>query len=479
MYLIKKSALLIAVVFTLLYSSCAAALPKQLIVTGSSTWEPFSFINSEGEPDGIMVDFWKLYGEKNHVEIKFQLMNWPASIALASTDTTVIHGGLGYTSNRAKYLYFSRELPLQKYDVYLFAKRELNDTALSHLSDLKVGSVTASVKDEFLTTRLPSESIRRYDTFGGLNEAAYRGDIDVFIDDLNTTLYGLYKNDRQGTFTPRKKLYSFSIHFAVSRQNARQMPAIEKGLENITDKEVDALYHKWFDDIPGLEESAVQGSKLKWPLISVSILFIAVVSIIPMVLRRKSQDLKNALKALATSSAKLEQVTQLDRLTGTLNRDAFYNVLNEKRFSPSPYSIAVLDLDNLGQLNAECGHQVGDIAIKHLISQLRGQLSSKAVIARLGGGEFAILFDYCDRNLAIKRIDKLRRSLPSIPLSLNQQVLPLSFCYSFAHYPEDGDEGSALVNTALKRMRQHKAERVNNLSAGIDGHRHLDTELPW
>ncbi|WP_161569604.1 transporter substrate-binding domain-containing diguanylate cyclase [Veronia nyctiphanis] len=464
----------------LTFSTLSVAAPKQLTVTGASTWEPFSFINSNGEPDGIMVDFWRLYGKKNNVDIQFQLMDWPASIALASTDTSVIHGGLGYTSNRAKYLYFSRELPLQEYDVYLFTKREIKDVNLAHISDLNVGSVTASVKDEFLTTRLPSEFIRRYDTFGAMNQAAYRGDIDVFIDDLNTTKYSLYKNNQQGTFVPRRKLYSFSLHFAMSRQNTQRMAEIEKGLEKISQEEVDAIYDKWFSDIPGIE-SQKPSMWPHWSTYITSLMLVLTFIAVPIVLRRKSEDLKSALKALANSSERLEQVNQIDRLTGTLNRDAFYNALNDKRFSSSPYSVAVLDLDNLGDLNAECGHQAGDMAIKHLISLLRGQLSSKAVIARLSGGEFAVLFDYCDKELAIKRIDKLRRSLPSTPLHLNQQIIRLSFCYSFAHYPVDGDEGSALVTCALKKMRQLKAEKAKQEFASAEQSRMAssDAELHW
>ncbi len=47
-----------------LFSPFSFAESKKLVITGSSTWKPFSFINSLGQPDGIMVDFWQLYAEK-------------------------------------------------------------------------------------------------------------------------------------------------------------------------------------------------------------------------------------------------------------------------------------------------------------------------------------------------------------------------------------------------------------------------------
>lgn len=49
----------------LFLTSFASASNKQtLIVTNSKAWKPFSYINEEGEPAGILVDYWNEYGSK-------------------------------------------------------------------------------------------------------------------------------------------------------------------------------------------------------------------------------------------------------------------------------------------------------------------------------------------------------------------------------------------------------------------------------
>lgn len=67
----------VAISLTLLFlfaSPLSLAAQKQLIITGSSTWQPFSYINREGKPDGIMIDYWRLYGAINNVDIEFKLL---------------------------------------------------------------------------------------------------------------------------------------------------------------------------------------------------------------------------------------------------------------------------------------------------------------------------------------------------------------------------------------------------------------------
>lgn len=96
---------------------------KPLIVTGSSTWQPFSFINKEGDADGIMVDYWQLYAKANNLDVQFNLLPWSESLTYVANTDNVVHGGLGYTGTRAETLAFSRELPLKRYNVSLFVQK--------------------------------------------------------------------------------------------------------------------------------------------------------------------------------------------------------------------------------------------------------------------------------------------------------------------------------------------------------------------
>lgn len=77
---------------------------NRLIVANSKAWKPYSFIDESGQPAGILVDFWKAYGEANDVEIEFQLVDWQESLDRVKHNQADIHAGLLWSESRSKYL---------------------------------------------------------------------------------------------------------------------------------------------------------------------------------------------------------------------------------------------------------------------------------------------------------------------------------------------------------------------------------------
>ncbi|KKD61905.1 ABC transporter substrate-binding protein [Grimontia sp. AD028] len=468
--------LLTSVLFS--FSPFSFAETKKLIITGSSTWQPFSFINRFGQPDGIMVDFWRLYGKANNVDVTFELKPWSESLEYARSTPNVIHGGLGYTGDRAKTLAFSRELPLNHYNVHLFAQKDRSFEGLDSLDSAIVGTVKDSTKHAFLISRIPEKNIRLFPTFGSLNDAAYRGEVDVFIDDYSTALYDMRHTGNSGQFTSRQKLYSFPMHFAVSKDSKSTIAKVERGLNNIDPSDLQAIYDKWLPQnklhlaLPWLNKTA------QYLIFLGSMVLLTVgLFLYHRLLKHRTAELKSAVKALKDSKQKLETATQNDPLTGTKTRHQFFTALSDKRFSPSPYVVAVLDIDHLKQVNESYGQDVGDMAIKHLATQLRLQLSSQTLCARLGGGEFAVLFDLSDSSQAQRKLQQLQKTLQLSLLYIDQQVVPVKFSSGIACYPYDGESGEKLVRIASTRMRANKQSQ-NNFTAGNNDD-DLFTEHRW
>ncbi|CZF84042.1 putative diguanylate cyclase YcdT [Grimontia celer] len=461
-----------------LFSPFSYAEAKKLIITGSSTWQPFSFINRFGEPDGIMVDFWRLYGEANNVDISFELKPWSESLAFTRNTPNVVHGGLGYTGDRAKSLAFSRELPLNHYNVNLFVQKDLPFDDLHALDSALVGTVKESTKHAFLVSRIPEQNIRLFPTFGSLNDAAYRGEVDVFIDDLSTALYDMRHTGNSGQFTSRQKLYSFPLHFAVNKDSKETIADVERGLDNIRPDDIKAIYEKWLPQnklhlaLPWLNKTA------QYLIFICSLVLLTVgLFLYHRLLKHRTAELKSAVKALKDSKQKLETATQNDPLTGTKTRHQFFTALSDKRFSPSPYVVAVLDIDHLKEVNESYGQDVGDMAIKHLATQLRLQLPSQTLCARLGGGEFAVLFDLSDTSQAQRKLQQLQKTLQLSLLYIDQQVVPVKFSSGIAGYPYDGESGEMLVRIASTRMRANKPSQNNFTADNNDDD--LFTEHRW
>jgi diguanylate cyclase (GGDEF)-like protein len=86
-----------------------------------------------------------------------------------------------------------------------------------------------------------------------------------------------------------------------------------------------------------------------------------------------------------------QQLAFYDFLTGLLNRRGWDRALRMLE-ATGPQTLVMLDLDQFKQTNDRYGHRAGDRVLKEFADRLRiGFETSDAILARVGGEEFAIL----------------------------------------------------------------------------------------
>ena len=94
-----------------------------------------------------------------------------------------------------------------------------------------------------------------------------------------------------------------------------------------------------------------------------------------------------------------------DGLTGLANRalarDRIDRSLVRAATTGRPLALLVVDLDGLGAVNDEHGHEAGDELLRHAADRLVEALPASDTIARLDQDEFAILRDEADEEAAI------------------------------------------------------------------------------
>lgn len=83
--------------------------------------------------------------------------------------------------------------------------------------------------------------------------------------------------------------------------------------------------------------------------------------------------------------------SDLDTLTGLLDRRAFLNRVAEVLIEPGEYEMVVGDVDRLRRLNEALGHERTDLVLSALGSRLAAAFSKEASPARIGEDEFAII----------------------------------------------------------------------------------------
>jgi c-di-GMP-specific phosphodiesterase len=83
--------------------------------------------------------------------------------------------------------------------------------------------------------------------------------------------------------------------------------------------------------------------------------------------------------------------SELDALTGLLDRRSFVFKARERLQTPAAYTLVVADLDRLRRLNEALGHERADLVLSALGSRLAAAFPPGALLARVGEDEFAVL----------------------------------------------------------------------------------------
>src|SRR5207237_1723255 len=96
---------------------------------------------------------------------------------------------------------------------------------------------------------------------------------------------------------------------------------------------------------------------------------------------------------------RLAASARTDPLTGLKNRRAFEQALQERLAveSPEPFSVIMLRVDGLKQVNDARVHAAGDAVLKRVAAVLTGHLRGDDVVTRWGGAELVLLMPGLDR----------------------------------------------------------------------------------
>ena len=143
---------------------------------------------------------------------------------------------------------------------------------------------------------------------------------------------------------------------------------------------------------------------------------------------------------------KIERHATTDALTGLSNRHAmeetFPREVERCIENQQPVSLIMCDVDNFKTFNDQFGHVAGDRALSAVGHVLRNHCSSRELIVRFGGDEFAILLPGTNENDAANIAEEIRcavsgateeseDSLLLVPVNLSMGVAQLKEHNSF------------------------------------------------
>ncbi len=163
---------------------------------------------------------------------------------------------------------------------------------------------------------------------------------------------------------------------------------------------------------------------------------------------------------------KIREASIRDFLTGLYNRRFFFDTGN-KIFAASQrngrvLACGMLDLDYFKKVNDTYGHDIGDLALRHVADILEDRMRDADIVARMGGEEFCILAVNMDHKAAAEVFEELRQAVEKskIPIGNGQEI---SVTISIGLVTELGENLEAMVNEAdalLYNAKQAGRNRV-------------------
>ena len=109
---------------------------------------------------------------------------------------------------------------------------------------------------------------------------------------------------------------------------------------------------------------------------------------------------------------RIEELAELDELTGAFNRRCIMRVLGEEIARGTrhgqPCSIALIDLDWFKRINDAYGHPTGDEVLRTFAITMFANIRSVDHFGRYGGEEFLLILPDLNPESAARAVDRLR-----------------------------------------------------------------------
>jgi PAS domain S-box-containing protein len=219
------------------------AAPERIRVIGDDNFPPYLFLNADGQPEGYLVDLWRLWEQKTGIPVDLNATAWAeAQATLLRGDADVIET-LYRTPAREQHYAFSAPYSTQR--SYVYAHHSISGVSSpSTLKGFQIGVEEGDACGEMLAAR-GIVTLQYYRDYSQLIQAAIDQEIKLFCMDEAPAAYYLYRFKVQDQFRQAFELYRGQMHQAVRKGDNELLAVVEAGMAAISREERAALHDKW------------------------------------------------------------------------------------------------------------------------------------------------------------------------------------------------------------------------------------------
>jgi diguanylate cyclase (GGDEF)-like protein len=156
-----------------------------------------------------------------------------------------------------------------------------------------------------------------------------------------------------------------------------------------------------------------------------------------LVMEDVNREVQEANRELRLARDRMETQARLDPLTESLNRHAFYSLVEDNRLSPEAAPggcVAVVDIDSLKPINDALGHAAGDSVIRAVSGAIRRLVRADDLVFRWGGDEFLIVLFGVSEEETRRRLEGLDPALAGLAVPGLAEPISVTVSWGIASF---------------------------------------------
>ncbi|MGB5438118.1 MAG: GGDEF domain-containing protein [Gammaproteobacteria bacterium] len=170
---------------------------------------------------------------------------------------------------------------------------------------------------------------------------------------------------------------------------------------------------------------------------------------------------------ILTAKKKIALLSQTDELTGLFNMRTFNLMLGKEIVRAArhrqPFTIVMIDVDDLKSVNDLHGHQAGSRLLKIIAGSILDSIRTSDVLARYGGDEFIILMTQTSTEHASIIAERIRAAIHNTSFELHGSRVVTTVSIGIASFPDNVGTADAVfekADVALYKSKQDGRDRV-------------------
>jgi len=219
--------MLLRFLLTLSFLVSVLLAKETLTVAIDYEYSPVTYKSIEGKPEGLLVDFWRLWAKKSGYEVKFKFYDWDSSVAAVKSGEAIFHSGL---TPDEPWMLASDKIYEMKTSFYQLKKNILP-------SKLKIGSIDTYYM-ELAKEAFPNATIIKYNDYLPMVQDALHNKIDLFIDDEIAIDVFLLQKGLKSKFIITGKSFSSNISVITNQKNKHYIDIFNKYFKKIDFKDL-------------------------------------------------------------------------------------------------------------------------------------------------------------------------------------------------------------------------------------------------